>query len=98
MWSVGIYSGDSPFHLTPIAGISSPVLTRQNVSDVPAKFVADPFMIWADELWHMFFEVLNRETDKGEIGLATSRNGVEWSYQQIVLTEEFHLSYPYVFE
>jgi hypothetical protein len=48
--------------------------------------------------WHMFFEVMNRETKKGEIGLATSENGFDWRYRQIVLAEPFHLSYPYVFE
>lgn len=46
----------------------------------------------------MFFEVMNRRTGKGEIGLATSKNGLKWTYQQIVLAEPFHLSYPYIFE
>jgi hypothetical protein len=45
----------------------------------------------------MFFEVLT-DTNKGEIGLATSSNGFEWKYERIVLREDFHLSYPYVFE
>jgi hypothetical protein len=98
MWSIGIYSGESPFHLAPHQGTSNPVLTRESVDDVSAKFVADPFMILVDDVWHMFFEVLNQETNKGEIGLATSATGQVWVYQQIVLTEPFHLSYPYVFE
>jgi hypothetical protein len=46
----------------------------------------------------MFFEVMNRQTRRGKIGLATSENGTKWTYQQIVLAEPFHLSYPYVFE
>jgi len=46
----------------------------------------------------MFFEVVNWRTWKGEIGLATSNDGLAWRYEQIVLTEPFHLSYPYVFE
>jgi len=41
---------------------------------------------------------MNAETKKGEIGLATSNDGLNWTYQQIVLNEPFHLSYPYVFE
>ena len=45
---------------------------------------------------HMFFEVLNWRTDKGEIGLATSEDGLAWKYRQIVLAEPFHLSYPHV--
>lgn len=98
MWSIGIYVGDSPFYLTPAPGIVNPVLTRDSVSDVTAKFVADPFMLNVSGVWHMFFEVMNRETKKGEIGLATSDNGLDWKYRQIVLAEPFHLSYPYVFE
>ncbi len=93
MWSIGIYTGDSPFNLQPAAEIRNPVLTRESVTDVKAEFVADPFMIRG----YMFFEVL-RDTDKGEIGLATSSNGFDWQYEQIVLREDFHLSYPYVFE
>ncbi len=46
----------------------------------------------------MFFEVLNRDCRKGEIGYAASKDGLSWTYQHIVLAEPFHLSYPYVFE
>ena len=96
LWSIGIYCGDSPFHLGPAPGVQNPVLTREHVSDVPAVFVADPFMIRSRDLWYMFFEVLNWRTDKGEIGLATSEDGLAWKYRQIVLAEPFHLSYPHV--
>ncbi len=97
-WSIGIYGGHSPFHLAPLEGVTNPVLTCRDVSGIPAKFVADPFMVQVDGIWHMFFEVLNQQTNKGEIGLAKSRTGRNWIYQQIVLTEPYHLSYPYVFE
>ena len=78
--------------------VENPVLTREHVSDVPARFVADPFMLRVDHTYFMFFEVMNRQTGKGEVGLATSENAEKWTYQQIVLKEPFHLSYPYVFE
>jgi hypothetical protein len=55
-------------------------------------------MIRVDDVWYMYFEVLNADTEQGDIGLATSQNGLEWTYEQIVLDEPFHLSYPYVFE
>lgn len=45
----------------------------------------------------MFFEVMNLRAGKGEIGLAVSQDAVRWTYRQIVLREDFHLSYPYVF-
>src|SRR5688572_989031 len=97
MWSIGIYTGDSPYDLKPNPQIRNPVLTAAHVTDVPASFVADPFIIRANQ-WFMFFEVWNPYSNKGVIGLATSANGFEWRYERIVLNEEFHLSYPYVFE
>ena len=98
MWSIGIYTGHSPFHLQPPASKTNPVLTSADVSDLPAEFVADPFMVQHDGRWYMFFEVMNSETRRGEIGLATSDDAFTWTYEQIVLNEAFHLSYPYVFE
>lgn len=97
-WSIGIYVGDSPLHLTSPLGVANPVLTRKDISDVQADFVADPFILGVHHTWYMFFEIMNRQTGKGEIGLAISGNGVKWLYEQIVLAEPFHLSYPYVFE
>ncbi len=97
-WSIGIYQGQDPFSLLPCRCGENPVLTAEKVSDVPAAFVADPFMTRHKDLWYMFFEVVNRRTGKGEIGLARSKNLYEWQYDRIVLAEPFHLSYPYVFE
>src|SRR5947208_10379874 len=97
IWSIGIFGGPALSELKPVHGMEMPVLSAQQVSDVRAEFVADPFMIQANSVWHMFFEVMNAQTGKGDIGFATSRDGLKWDYQQIVLTEPFHLSYPYVF-
>ena len=97
-WSIAIYSGDSPVDLRPIDPANKPVLTRKDVTDVPARLVADPFMIRVKACWYMFFEVLNLKTGRGEIGCATSQDGLSWRYSRIVLAEPFHLSYPYVFE
>ena len=96
MWSIGIYTGDSPFQLREVD--HNPVLRNTDVTDIQAEFVADPFMLHKDGRWYMFFEVLNRETQLGVIALATSDDGFSWTYDQVVLAEPFHLSYPYVFE
>jgi hypothetical protein len=98
VWAIGIYSGESPLSLAPPAVPSEPVLTSRQVTDVPASSVADPFMVEEDGAWYMFFEVVNAKTQQGDIGLATSQDGMAWTYQQIVLDEPFHLSYPYVFD
>lgn len=98
VWSIGIYAGISPFKLLPHPKVTNPILSRGDVSDVSAAFVADPFMLRVNRFWYMFFEVMNAQSDKGEIGLATSANGLKWEYSQIVLKKAFHLSYPYVFK
>jgi hypothetical protein len=98
-WSIGIYQGQSPLALRPAAEVINPVLTRADVTDVSAVFVADPFMLRKEDNWYLFFEVMNWRANKGEIGLATSGDVFgRWTYRQIVLAEPFHLSYPYVFE
>ena len=95
-WAIGIYAGASATALHPHPRARNPVLTRADVSDVRAAFVADPFMVRVAGQWHMFFEVLNAGRRQGEIGLAVSRDAIGWQYQQIVLRSEHHLSYPFV--
>jgi PKD repeat protein len=97
-WSIGVYGGATPLELNPVAGVDSPVLTARHVGDVPARFVADPFVVFDGVTWHMFFEVLNDHTGQGDIGHATSDDGLSWRYDKIVLDEPHHLSYPCVFE
>lgn len=96
-WAIGIYAGASPLRLAPAAGAANPVLSGGDVGDVPAAFVADPFMVREGGLWHMFLEVWNRESRRGELAHAVSRDALRWEYRGVVLREPFHLSYPHVF-
>ena len=96
-WAIGVYAGSSPLRLAPHPGAQNPVLRGADVSDVDADFVADPFVLRENGAWYLFFEVLNATVNRGEIGLATSRDGLAWRYEGIVLREPQHLSYPYVF-
>ena len=96
--SIGIYTGGDLFHYSEPDDITNPVLTARSVKDVKADFVADPFMVFEENRWYLFFEVMNKETNTGDIGLAVSDDGKIWMYQKIVLDEPFHLSYPYVFK
>ncbi len=97
-WSIGIFAGRDPFHLVAPAHIPNPVLMREDIFDVVAAFIADPFLLYYDGVWHLFFEVLNQVAQKGEIGWASSDDTIAWTYRGIVLREPYHLSYPYVFE
>lgn len=99
-FAIGIAIGDSPWSVRLPRSIANPVLTRDDVTDVPATFVADPFMCEHDGRWYLFFEVLNHLNHRGEIGVAVSPSPdtTAWKYERIVLAEPYHLSYPYVFE
>ncbi len=97
-WAIGIYEGTTPFNLSDPKDISNPVLTPKDIDDVDATFVADPFMLFKNGKYSMFFEVLNRSTNQGDIGYAVSDDGKHWDYKNIIIDEKFHLSYPYVFE
>jgi hypothetical protein len=96
-WSIGIVEGTSPFSFDVRARVN-PVLTAADVTDVPAKFVADPFLLRNAAGWFLFFEVYNRRTRQGDLAYATSTDTRAWTYRRIILDEPFHLSYPYVFE
>jgi len=97
-FSIAIYSGKDIEDLQPLEGVPCPVITREDVTDVPASFVADPFMICHAGQWYLFFEVMPSISQNGQIGVATSTDLCQWRYEQIVLREPFHLAYPYVFE
>ena len=98
IWSIGIYYC---FSSEPIEfsgqGICNPILTAEDITDIEAKFVADPFLIHEKGVFYLFFEVFNSRTRQGDIGLATSQDGLNWNYRQIVPDESYHLSFPYVF-
>jgi hypothetical protein len=96
-YAVGIYTGDSLFSLHPAARFN-PVLRASQVTDVPAEFVADPFLIRKDSTWYLFVEVMNGRTHQGDLACAISQDGKHFRYDRIVLDEPYHLSYPYVFK
>jgi len=97
VWSIGLLVGDSPVALSDPRNVKNPVLTSRDVTDVPAAYVADPFILRREGAWFMFFEIMNWRLGRGQIGLAESADGIDWKYRCVVLTEPFHLSYPYVF-
>jgi len=99
VYSIGIWAGPAPWAMAQDARWKCPILTAQNVTDVPASYVADPFLFQEGERWLMFFEIWNWRDQKGEIGVASATDlQGPWRYERVVLTEDFHLSYPCVFE
>lgn len=97
-WSIGIYAGPSPFHLSPLPGVAQPVFAPGRMPSHPSCLMADPFLIRKAGLWHMFLEVKPARGQPAAIAHATSADGRAWDYHGTVLKEPFHLSYPYVFQ
>ncbi|KAL8233686.1 hypothetical protein R6Q59_019786 [Mikania micrantha] len=112
-WAIGVFYGDSPFSLKPIEfmnvwkntssswPVANPIVTCGSVTDsgFPSNFVADPFLYVQGDVLYLFFETKNSITMQGDIGVARSTdNGASWEPMGVVLDEEWHLSYPYVFD
>jgi PKD repeat protein len=87
-----------PFDLVTPTTVTNPVLLANNITDISAKFVADSFLFYENNTWYLFNEILNNSGNQGDLGVSTSTDGLHWTYQQIVLNESWHLSYPYVFK
>jgi hypothetical protein len=96
-WTIGIYTAKDPFSFDVPQRWLNPIFRAEDVTGMDAKFVADPFLIKESSTWYLFFEVYNRSTQQGDLAVATSQNTWQWDYQQVILDEPFHLSYPYVF-
>ncbi|MFC4620010.1 hypothetical protein ACFO4N_14955 [Camelliibacillus cellulosilyticus] len=99
IWSIKAFKSTHILSAQPSGKqLDQPSLQAGDVTDVPAEFVADPFVVSHRSSFFMFFEVYNKRSGRGEIGLATSQDGESWHYKRIVLKEDFHLSYPHVFQ
>ncbi|NHN89578.1 glucosamine inositolphosphorylceramide transferase family protein [Acetobacter conturbans] len=61
-------------------------------------FMADPFGLWRDGRLHVFVETYDYRTRKGVIDVLILNEAFELHDQRTVLSEPWHLSYPFVFE
>ncbi|MGC9195019.1 MAG: glucosamine inositolphosphorylceramide transferase family protein [Syntrophobacteraceae bacterium] len=98
IWSISLYYGKTINNLSPCNNITIPILSSKSIKEKDVLGVADPFVIIHNKTQYLFFEVINRKSGKGDIGLACSYDFGKFTYRQIVLSEPFHLSYPYVFK
>ncbi len=98
-WTIGIYTGPDPLHLSPPADVKNPVLTAAEVHDLKnADTLAHPFMVMEGSHYYMFFTTKYLKTDESGIGLAESDNGRVWHYKHLVIKEPYTLAYPDVFK
>jgi hypothetical protein len=97
-WTIGIYTGPSPFQLSPPANVKNPVLTGADVTDLKVDTLAHPFMVIEGSRYYLFFTAKDHKADKGGIGLAESRDGLRWKFRRTVIHEPFVTCHPYVFK
>ena len=97
-WSIGIGFGSQFWEAGNPEAVVIPIQSCADVTDIPCLYMADPFLIQEDlDTWYLFTEVLNNDCQKGEIALSVSYDGLQsFQYKQIVLTEPWHLSWPFV--
>ena len=64
----------------------------------PVSVLADPFLFAHKGLLHLFYERQVRHYGKGSIYMRKTADLAHWSEEQEVLSEAWHLSFPFVFE
>lgn len=70
---------------------------RIGLSLNPVTIVADPFLFVYDGRLFLFYE-MKRNYSPGVICMTSTTDLVHWTKAVIVLEEDFHLSYPFIFE
>jgi hypothetical protein len=88
VWSLAFARQDTPYIDYSTAGV---------INSSGADFIADPFIyIWNENIY-IFFEKFNYGRGLGEIwcGRLTENGIID---NQVALVENFHLSFPYMFE
>lgn len=65
----------------------------------PTAFWADPFLVSIKDRMWLLFEELPYSTNKGHISaIELDQDGVPKSAPQVVLSEPWHLAYPFIFQ
>ena len=97
IWSVGLLRGTSLDRLKK-STLPNPIVTAIDFKKWNGRAVADPFAIFRNGVWYLFFELFQRDSDIAVIGASSSKDLVHWEPLGIVLRQPHHLSYPFVFE
>lgn len=96
IWTIGITETNTPINFKDAK--YKQIIKPEDITDAYAEFVADPFLIKVKNKYYLFYEILDFISCKGVIGVSESVDKYNWIYKGIILKEDFHLSYPQVFE
>tara|TARA_R100000935_G_C2840959_1_gene170952 strand:+ start:6306 stop:7301 length:996 start_codon:yes stop_codon:yes gene_type:complete len=96
-WSVGFTKSTNVFPSIDLD--TANIISFKYIDSItPEKyhFIADPFFIKEKDIYYLFVELKGKSN--ADIALLTSPDGKNFKFKGIVLDEDFHLSYPQVFE
>jgi len=96
-WAIGLLRGSSLDRLKP-TGPSIPIVTGNDFARWNGRAVADPFALFRNGAWYLFFELFQKNSNNAVIGASRSENLQDWEPLGVVLKQPHHLSYPFVFE
>lgn len=97
-YSIGILAGTNPFSLSENKKFNNPIISRSSFASENINFVADPFALYEAGMWYLFFESMAANSRRGKLCVTTSHDLLKWSNPQVIIEEDFHLSYPQVFK
>lgn len=96
IWKVGV--ARAPMRDIAAAGTLAPFPVRWLPEEGAMRFLADPFGLWKDGLLHIFAEQYDYRRRKGVIKVFVLDSALDVIEQRIVLSEPWHLSYPFLIE
>ncbi len=64
----------------------------------PDRLWADPFPVYLDGKYYLFFEELLFRSGKGHLSVTELQKDGTWTTPKVVLEQDCHLSYPFVFQ
>ncbi len=96
-WAIGLWRGSSLDRLKPTLP-SNPIVTARDFEKWNGRAIADPFAIFRNGAWYLFFELFQKDSNIAVIGASRSENLQDWEPLGIALKQPHHLSYPFVFE
>jgi len=96
-WSVGFGFSKDPLKNLPIN--SKNVISYEAVDrmlNTEENYIADPFFVKEKDTFYLFVELKGEKN--ADIALFKSSDGLDYTYEGVILNEPFHLSYPQVFK
>lgn len=86
------------FHMNTTEDISTSFNQFKEITPPQDRFWADPFVMKKNDLYYIFIEELIYSENKGKIAVMTMDNEGNYSQPKTILEQDYHMSYPYIFE